>query len=335
MKKMSKVDKLLYIINIIVSVLLLFSYLLPYLSPTSFPSLAVVSLGVPILIIINMVFAIYWLIRLKKQFFVSFFILILGFNYVTSLYKLSGKDLTEDNHLKVMSYNVRLFNHYNWNKDKNTASNIFNFINEEDPDVLALQEFYNHPESSISYPFSYIKTKSKTNKFGMAFFSKYEIINSGSLDFKNSANNTIFIDIKKNKDTFRIYNVHLESLNLSTTKENFGEQDSEKLYQRIKTTFSIQAAQTNLLLAHKNEWEGRTIICGDFNNTAYSWVYDQISEGMLDTFLEAGAGFGKTYNYPFPLRIDFILGDENFEIAHFKTYRVKYSDHFPIMAQLH
>jgi len=50
--------------------------------------------------------------------------------------------------------------------------------------------------------------------------------------------------------------------------------------------------------------------------------------------LKAGKGFGNTFDFPFPFRIDFILTDEEIEVNNFKTYKVKYSDHYPIMARL-
>jgi len=36
----------------------------------------------------------------------------------------------------------------------------------------------------------------------------------------------------------------------------------------------------------------------------------------------------------YPLRIDFILVDNTFEVNNFKTFEVPYSDHFPILARL-
>jgi vancomycin resistance protein VanJ len=75
-------------------------------------------------------------------------------------------------------------------------------------------------------------------------------------------------------------------------------------------------------------------VCGDFNNTAYSWVYNKISHSKKDAFVEAGKGFGKTFNYSYPLRIDFILTSDNIEINHFKTFNEKFSDHFPILARV-
>lgn len=335
MKTQRAIHKFLFILNSLVALLLLFSYFLPFISPKNFPALAVLSLGVPIFIIVNILFFIYWLIRRKKQLFVSLAVLLLGFNYITSLFLLSGKSISVENHLKIMSYNVRGFHHLGWKDKTDTSEKIFDFIKVKNPDVLALQEYYTNSGIDHGFPHQYVKTKESKSYFGYAVFSKYEIINAGSLDFEGSYNNVIFVDLKIESDTIRVYNIHLESLGVNPNKENFGQENSEKLYQRIKRTFSEQASQTELFLAHKNAWKGKSIICGDLNNTAFSWVYNEISDGMKDTFLEAGKGFGKTYNYPYPLRIDFILTDESFEVSDFKTYNVNYSDHFPISTNLH
>ncbi len=334
MKEQRALHKFLIILNTLIALLLIFSYFLPFISPKSFPALAVLSLGVPIFIILNVLFFIYWLVRRKKELFISLVTLIFGFNYVTSLFLISGKNDSKENDLLVMSYNVKAFSQLGWEHKSSTSVKIFDFIKTEDPDVLAIQEYYINSGIDHGFPYQYIKTKEPKSKFGYAIFSKYEIVNSGSLDFEDSQNNTIFTDLKIAKDTVRVYNIHLESLGVNPNKENFGQENSEKLYQRIKNTFSKQAEQTKLFLAHKNNWQGRTIICGDLNNTAFSWVYNEISNDMTDSFLEAGQGFGKTYNYPYPLRIDFILTDEAFTVSAFETSRIQYSDHFPIMANL-
>ena len=333
MKKKSFFNSLLFLLNSLFATLLLLSYLLPYISPKSFSLLAVISLFVPILFIINFLFFIYWLLKLKKQLFLPLLVLIIGWFTSSPIYKFSDHKEIQEQNLKVMSYNVRMFNYYKWNKDENLASKTFNFIKNKSPDVLAIQEFYASSEINFNYPYQYIKTKSK-NKFGQAIYSKYPIINSGSLDFKESGNNIIYVDLLKNKDTIRVYNVHLESLSIDTNKEHFGEENNQKLLSRMQTTFKKQAFQTEQFLEHEQNWKGKKIILGDFNNTAYSWVYQKIKSGKKDAFIEAGNGFGKTFNYPFPMRIDFILTSTDIDINQFKTFNESFSDHFPIQANL-
>ena len=174
-----------------------------------------------------------------------------------------------------------------------------------------------------------------TSKFCLAIFSKFPIINSGSLDFPNTGNNAIFIDIVKNLDTIRIYNLHLESLRIDPNIDKLKNEDSERLINHFGHTFKRQQIQSELFLIHKEKCPYKMIICGDFNNTALSYVYRKIKGDMNDTFEEAGNGFGGTYDFKFfPLRIDFIFADDDFLVNDFKTYKVKYSDHFPISTTL-
>lgn len=328
--------KIVLFINSIFATALLLSYVLPFISPKTIPAFAVFSLFVPLLIFINLLFFLYWLTKLHKNIIVSTLVLAIGWFIAPPFFKFSKKDIVLNNDIKIMSYNVHLFNHYNHENDANTEQKIYDFINSQTPDIIAFQEFYNSKKLNIKLPYKYIKTKSKNNKFGLAIYSKFPIINSGSLDFKESANNTIFVDIVKNRDTIRVYNVHLESLKINPKKENFGEQDSEKLFKRLEKGFEKQVAQTELILQHESKWKGKKIVCGDFNNSAYSWVYQKLVKDKKDTFIEAGFGLGKSFRYVYPMRIDFILTDKKAAINQFKTFNsIKYSDHYPILTRLH
>ena len=327
-------QKIVVFVNSILAILLLLSYLLPYISPKTVPIFTIVSLAVPILFISNIFFVIYWIIKLKKQFTISLITIIMGFGYISSIYKFSEKKVFLNDDIKVMSYNVRLFNHYQWSSDTTIVKKISTFISEKKPDILLIQEYYNAKDLQIKYPYQFVKTKTNFSKFGLAIFSKYKIINSGSLDLKDSANNIIFSDIIKDKDTIRVYNIHLESLKMNTAKENFGTKDSDKLLKQMEASFQKQAKQVELFLDHEKKWTGKKILCGDFNNTAFSWVYRELSKNKQDAFKEAGKGLGKTFNYWYPLRIDFILLDSSFDINNFKTFNVPYSDHYPILARI-
>jgi len=338
MKKLSWLNKLLFILNSLFAFLLLLSYLIPFISPNSFPTISIFSLVVPVLIIVNILFAIYWVLKLKKQFLLSTLILLIGFQHVNSLYKVSEKKILLNNDVKIMSYNVRLFNIYKWKKEgkEETLKLVKDFIKEKDPDIICFQEFLTAYDVNFDYKYKFINNNPNKDisSFGQAIFSRHEIINTGSLNFNSAANNAIFVDLVKNNDTVRVYNVHLESQKIQLNKENFGEKDSDRLLKRIQNTFKKQTNQAEKLLAHEETSNYKTIICGDFNNTAFSYVYRQLKGAKKDAFIEAGKGFGKSYDYIFPARIDFILTNKNITINSFKTYDNQYSDHFPIMARL-
>jgi endonuclease/exonuclease/phosphatase family metal-dependent hydrolase len=309
----------------------LVGYALPYISPKYASSLAVLSLTVPVLIIVNIIFVIYWAIGLKRQFLLSLVCLVFGYFASTPMYIFSSKKNSANNKISIMNYNVRVFNAYKWIENKDIPTKIASFIKTENPDILCIQEF--HTSSTINYPYRYIKTVKNSKHFGQAIYSKYNIINKGSLDFKNTSNNAIFIDIVKGLDTIRIYNLHLESLGLNVNKENLGQKSSEKLLKRLSKEFKKQQKQVEQILKHKNNCKYPVIISGDFNNTAYSWTYHKLIHNMKDSYIESGKGFGKTFELKkIPLRIDFIFADKAFIFTEHKNYTNSYSDHEPIMA---
>ncbi len=330
-------DKIIYLVNAILATLLLLSYLLSLLPPKTFSILAVLNLGAPFLILANALFFLYWLVKVKRQLLLSLVVLLIGYLFYGSLYRFSSSKYTEgDNNLKVMNYNVRLFNLYDWIPEKGIETKIVDFIKEQSPDILSLQEYHPHKNVDLSFfKYKYEKLSGKKVKNGQAIYSQFPIINSGSVEFPNTSNNAIYADIVKGADTLRVYNIHLESLHIDTNVESLKKEDSERLFKRVSKTFKMQQFQTELFLMHKKQCRYKMIVCGDFNNTAYSYVYRNIKGDLNDTFKEAGKGFGRTYNFKFfPVRIDYIFSDEAFTVNGFKTYNEHYSDHYPIMASL-
>jgi endonuclease/exonuclease/phosphatase family metal-dependent hydrolase len=341
MKGLNWFDRFLFLLNILFAVALLFAYLLPYIPPSSFALLSVFSLGVPLLIIINIICLLFWLFRLKPQALLSFLVLLIGFNHVTSVYEISSDEdgLVDDNVLKILTYNVRQFNQYGWAEDVDIPQKIAAFIKKEDADVVAMQEYYNGElDIANSFPYKYIKIKEKNAEFGQAIFSKFPIINSGSLDFPTqSNNNAVFADIAKNGDTIRVVNVHFQSFGIKPDLGTIEKEQSKKVFLGMGQTFVRQQRQMRLVKDVVLSSPYPTIILGDFNNTAYSYIYQELRDiGHNDAYKEAGNGFGKTFELYgiFPLRIDFILPEESLEILTFRNYEVPYSDHFPITATL-
>lgn len=337
MKKLKATDKLIYLLNTVFALVLLFSYCLPYAKPDNFGLLSVLSLAVPVLILINVVFLLYWLLKAKKQLLLSLLILLFGYNHLLSLYKISSsKADTGDKDILIMTYNVRLFNLYNWIDQPNIEKDIAKLIVNQSPDILCLQEYHPHKNINLSvYPYKYEELSGTKLKYGQAIFSKFPFVNKGSVKFPNTANNAIFADLVINSDTVRVYNIHLQSSKIDANVNNLDSKKSEQLLKSLKNTFKIQQYQTEKFLAHKSISPYKVIIAGDFNNTAYSYVYKEISDNLKDAFIEAGNGFGRTFHFKyFPLRIDFILVDSSFKVHSFETIDKKLSDHYPILSDI-
>ena len=338
MKGLKLGGKIIFVINSLVAFLLLLSYLLPYVPPQSFATLSVLSLGVPLLIILNIVFFVYWLLRVKKQILLSLVVLLLGWNHVGSLYKFSfSKKVKDSENISIMTYNVRLFNKFEWLPSKTVKQEIINFIETENPDILCLQEYRTGDPIVLDGYYNYNALPiDRTVKWGQVIYSKFPIINSGSLEFPNTNNNGIFVDFVKQNDTIRLYTLHLQSSGIQADVNHLNKEKSGQLFRQVSSTFKAQQSQVELLQKHRANCKYKTIITGDFNNTPYSYTYNKIKgDDLIDAFEEAGNGFGKTYDFKFfPLRIDFILVDETFTVNGFKNYDIKLSDHYPIKATL-
>ncbi|WP_224484475.1 endonuclease/exonuclease/phosphatase family protein [Robertkochia aurantiaca] len=337
MKKLNWFQKGIFLMNVVFAVLLVLGLLMPYFSIKLFPKLSVFSLIVPVLLVGNLLFFFYWIINLKRQMWLSFVVLLCGFGALTSLYRFSGtEEVITNSAVKVMSYNVRIFDHYEWIKDQQTEEKIIELIREEDPDILCIQEYHENKNGNDlyrMYPHRYIEMKHKG--LGQAIFSKYPITGKGSLDFPNSGNNAIYADLVLDYDTLRVYNLHLQSFQINPEKEEFTQENSNRLLNRMGKAFSMQQFQTDIFVKHRDQSPYKTISCGDLNNNQFSAIYHQVKGSGKDTFEEEGTGTGKTYYFRyFPLRIDFIFTGEEIEVISHKNRYEFLSDHYPVISQI-
>ena len=268
---------------------------------------------------------------------------ILNFN---SFFNLSERvsEVSYNNELSILSYNVHLFNAYNGGDFENAEIILNEIVQEHQPDIIAFQEYNDtHAPLIDGYPYRYehFKTTTRSNgkvkkkALGHAIYSKYPLINKGAFDFNRTTNNTLYVDVIKEEDTIRLYNMHLKSFGISPNVSSLQEGDKEKLIGRMSNAFEEQTNQVAAVLNHKNNSPHPVLMVGDFNNTAFSYIYKQLTEGMNDAYVACGGGLGTTFKFDwFPLRIDYILAQTNFEIVSFKTIDKTFSDHQPIMATL-
>lgn len=339
MGKLSWFNKVFYLFTGFVCVTTLVGFVLPYLAPKLFPVLSVVTLVLPSLLVFNLFLLFYWAVQLKKQVLVPLVVVLIGLSSSSKFYKFGGQELkVEQDDLTIMSYNVRLFNLFEWFPESDVSERIQEFIQLQDPDVVCLQEYSTANKFKLSaYKYSFKTSRGKNIKTGQAIYSKYQIIDKGEINLPNSNNNVVFVDLLKNKDTIRIYSMHLQSVNISPDiHERIDEVNSKRILNRLSKAFKEQQLQSELLQGHAADITYPKIICGDMNNSSFSYVYRNIRGDLSDAFVEAGSGFGATYHFPYyPARIDYIFVDKRFEVRSFKTYDdfVK-SDHYPIVTTL-
>lgn len=319
------------------ALLLLLSLVLPYISPKNFPYISLLSLTVSPLILINGLFLLYWIIRLKRKFLLSAIVLLLAYFGFNTFYKFSSETESSQNSnsLSILSYNVRLFNLHK-NGENNSQEIITKLISDEQPDVICFQEYFRNRTVEIEgYPYKYIHFKNDKVYFGHAILSKYPLINVGAFDFPETLNNTLYVDVVKGSDTLRLYNVHLKSLHVLPTVDYLQHENKSKLFKRLGDGFQKQQEQAEEILAHKMTSPYPVVVAGDFNNTAFSYVYRKMNENMKDAYVSHGKGLGTTFKFDsYPMRIDYIFTSETVDVLDFKTLEETFSDHYPIKATI-
>jgi len=345
MKKLSWFNKIVFGFNIVITVLTFVAYILPFLAPKMFPLLSVLTLILPLFLILNGLFFIYWLLQLKRQVILSGLVLLLGITFFNKFYRFSSNEIEpEEKDFTVMSYNVRLFNLFDWIPKSNVGDSILTFINEQNPDILCIQEYSENANLDLRvYKYKAIFMEGKNIKTGQAIFSKFPIFNKGDFRIPEAGNNVIYADIRKGKDTIRVYNIHLQSIKISPDVNEMSEhvdsvnkEKSAEVFNRIREAFKKQEQQAAVLVHHKNQCHYPVIICGDMNNSPFSYIYRTIKGDLNDCFEEAGNGFGQTYKFKYyPARIDYIFANKKIKVKSFTTFaQFENSDHFPIMTRL-
>lgn len=338
-KSLTFFQKCVLIANLILILLVMFAYMLAYIPPKWF-EYSSFTLFTPILLIINIFFLIYWVVKKKKQFVISFVVFLVSLHNFDLFFNISPKEQRKASDLSLMTFNVRVLNQYNWNSDKTIPDKIVDFLKEKHPNVVALQEFHKSKDKNFNfYKYRKIIYKNQGDKIGQAILSDYPIISSGSLNFPNTGNNGIFADIVLEKDTIRLYSLHFESFHIDPEIQvgDISQENSKKILSNITKRFETQQGQVEIFQAHKLHCPYNVVVCGDFNNTAYSYLYKKIKgDDLIDSFQRCGNGFGKTLNFKyFPFRIDYILVDKRYKVTSFEVFSdVNLSDHYPLLSTI-
>ncbi len=256
-----------------------------------------------------------------------------------------------------------LFDLYNWSKNAQTRNIILTNLAEENPDILCLQEFYTSEEkgdfNNIDTVTHLLNTKNShveytitlrgNDHWGIATFTKYPIIKKGKIEFNTRSNNLcIYTDVLINTDTVRIYNMHLQSISFTKADYKFMDQiqsdttdtkdeveKSKSILRRLKRAFVKRATQSEIIATHIETCPYKVIVCGDFNDTPASYVYNTIRGDLKDAFIESGSGFEQTYAGKFPrFRIDYILHSKEFNSKNYHHITETQTDHYPVVSYL-
>lgn len=329
----------------------LLAYASPFFSPIAFWPLAVPGLFYPWLVLFNLLFVVYWLLKSKPHFLLSLGCILLGISYLQGLYgfSFSGKAADTERDFAVMSFNCHGFWPMGKNAERAAPDALAELLDTHQPDVLCLQEF---PHPDLATPYINYLTKQgglpyyyRDNKGALAIFSRFPIEKKSAHYFTNNANGYMFADLSIGRQTVRVYNLHLQTNAVSKMADRIA---AEKQFQETETWLRIKgmlgrygrsarrrAEQANEIAAHVNQCPHPALVCGDLNDVPTSYTYRTLSDSRQDAFRAKGRGMGTTFSGSVPmLRIDYILADQALRVRSYARARTGFSDHYPIVSRL-
>jgi len=316
---------ILTVFHLIIIALLFGTIMNAYIPPNVFGFLNLLSLGFPILIIINIILLIFWIITWKKR-AVVFLVLSLFFIIPTRRWINFTPTKKETPNLKLISLNGKF--------GKMGNAEIYDYLNKQNPDVVFFQEYDSKKPLD---GFQYFENSQPITKIQ----SKFPIIESGQI--KTDANNAVcmFADIKVNGKIIRFVDVYMEPFFLDkkmvkpSKDMEVNEQKAKKVLHMLIPTFRTHQIQIDQIKDFINASPYPVIVAGDFNAVPNSYEYYKVSEDLQDIFLKVGKGSGTSFHdFKFPLKIDHVFASESIEPISYKVDRsVRISDHFPVITE--
>lgn len=339
-----------------------------WFNPAWFWPLGFLTLGTFYLLLLLIVFALFWAFIKPKWCLFSVLTILLAFNPVRRIVPLrfSSSFVVEkkDSSLRMMSWNVEHFDILEHKTHPEKKQQMIELIKNYSPDVTCFQEMVgsdSFPDAinyvpvmmqQMGFEYSHYSYNTKIDfddkhHFGIIIFSKYPVIKKQTVSFYPYDYNSIFqyADIVKNRDTFRVFNIHLQSLKFSAGNLKFIDNPEMKNKQDIEASKSIIYKLKIGFLKRKVQAEHihdeivkspyPVIVCGDFNDVPNSYAYHTIGADLKNAFAEKGSGIGRTFSGISPtLRIDNIFTSKKINILQFTRVVRRLSDHFPIIADL-
>ena len=362
MKKKSRphiIDRLFLWINYVVCFALLISYLAPITDPKTNWIIAFFGLAYPPLLLANVIMIIYWVLRKKWFVLISVAGILGGINILErNIGFHTGGDHARsqrEDAIRIMTYNVHDFKKYGSNKDISTKHEILELIQDEQPDIIGFQEFYTRKRGQYDMIDSIKKITGANNYYfeavysnadesiGLAVFSRFPIISKGLIKLSTtpgSGNQCLYVDVRRNGRAFRLYSLHLQSINFQPQDYKYldtvtsGKADlysTRRLGGKLKRAFLKRSEQVAIVKSHAAQCPYPYIISGDFNDTPSSYAVSRMAKGLKNAFCEKGFGLGRTYNGSFPnYQIDYVMTNKQFNVLSYHIIEKKLSDHYPV-----
>lgn len=340
---------MMLVVTIFVMVFTLMGLFGGYANPATNTALALCVFALPLFIIADVVLLLFWLIR-RRWYWAAIpgVTLLLCIPYIGTVFQLGLFRSSGDGKmgLNVATYNVAMFG-----REMNgyKSGDILALMKSNDVDVFCIQEYQDQSgdmSNSENYLSKYFTSMAKGQPDMVIFSRRYPIIDSQAIDFGHTGNSAMWADIDVNGKVVRVFNVHLETTGINSALHQAEKQEKKgelvernallrAIYGRYTRGMAIRAQQADIVAAEIEKSPHPVILCGDFNDVPYSYVYRKMKGDLTDGFKEAGKGFMYTMrDGKKKVRIDYIFHNEDMEGYNYRTLNVTYSDHLPVLMRV-
>jgi endonuclease/exonuclease/phosphatase family metal-dependent hydrolase len=267
----------------------------------------------------------------------------------------------DDRSIRVMSWNIEHLRIREHKTQPELKQKMLNLIKEYRPDVACIQELVAGDSAKdaindvykirrqlgyryLYYSYDRKKDYDKRHHFGNAIMSNFPIVSTKTFspDPDNYNSNFFYADILFGADTFRFFNIHLQSFKLNKTDRNYIDnlsiddkndiKESKSILKKLKTGYDWRLKQVIAIKKEMKNSPHPVMLCGDFNDQPNSYAYLHLLEGMTDPYETFGSGVEPTFTGLLPiLRIDHIFVGPEIEAKQFIRIEKKYCDHYPLV----
>lgn len=323
-------------------------------SPDSFTLMPFIGLILPVLLLANVVSAIYWTVRWRCWVFIPFIAILGNWGYLTRvLQSPQKKNIDTESALTIATYNVNSFNREHTGF---SCKEIAAYMKDLGVDIFCFQEFGINNEFGIDslrtvlskWPYYYVPSSpAGESLLQLAVFSRYPIKEKQLVTYPNSNNCSLWCDIDINGKTIRLFNNHLQTTEVSRNKRKLEKElradDTDRAERAILTladglheNFKKRAMQAEHISQLISTSPYPTLACGDFNSLPSSYVYHTVKGDKLkDGFQTCGHGYMYTFRYfKHLLRIDYILHSSELQGVDYFSPDLEYSDHNPVVMRM-
>lgn len=354
------------LVNIAFVALMLMSGAAYWMNPAKHTLIAILGLCLPILLLINLAFTIWWIAWRDKLFIISLAAMLPFVPRYLDFPQSDGGNAPNEQTIRIITYNTHNFGLSMWPKHKETMADMMEFIKCENIDIACFQEYSNGErdlptEAGLHKIFRYSHTYYTMNTWnrgdtrsGLATYTNHPIVGQRNILSDGETSNAIIsTDVKIGDDTIRIFNCHLQSNKFTIDEYSFIEKvntldsdvyDKSKIeenrrglasvYHRMQEAYEWRVRQALTLARQAEESPYPVIICGDFNETQSSYIYRLVSKRLNDSQRITKTGWGNTYRRFAPgIRIDYILYDNPLKCRSCNVPQVDFSDHRPVVGE--